>query len=295
MGLGRVVVAGHVNWDVTLRVDRLPREDGEARIRNRSSSGGGSAGNVAVGLADLDVPVSLIGSVGTDSTGTKLQDTLENRGIDTEGLQVVSGATTTKYLLVADDGTVAVLGNKGVNEALTPATVPTDVLHRGAHLHVTNHQPDTLATLARTARENGLSISVDLGRRGGDREYTTVLQTADIVFGTKQELDTLFGSPSDGATADRAVVCTRGDAGASYYTPTTTRHHAGYTIEVTDTSGAGDAFVAGFLRMWLADRAPHQALAVGNACGALTSTERGTQIPLTDDRLATYLPNRDVF
>ena len=42
-----VITAGHVNWDVTLRVDALPKPDGEARIRSQCRSGGGSAASAS--------------------------------------------------------------------------------------------------------------------------------------------------------------------------------------------------------------------------------------------------------
>jgi hypothetical protein len=54
----RVLSAGHVNWDVTLRLDELPEPDGEARINSQSSGGGGSAANTAVALSSLGVDVA---------------------------------------------------------------------------------------------------------------------------------------------------------------------------------------------------------------------------------------------
>ena len=51
--------AGHVNWDITLRVDRLPGPDDEARVRERSEGGGGSAANVAAALAMLSCEARL--------------------------------------------------------------------------------------------------------------------------------------------------------------------------------------------------------------------------------------------
>ena len=64
--MSRVVCAGHVNWDVTLRVDRLPAPDGEAVICGQAESGGGSAANTAAVLVGLDCDPLLLGSVGED-------------------------------------------------------------------------------------------------------------------------------------------------------------------------------------------------------------------------------------
>jgi len=86
-----VLTAGHVNWDVTLRVDRLPQPDGEASIRSQRQSGGGSAANVAAALAGLDVDTGLIGSVGDDDNGLLAHRELEAAGISLAGVRVVEG------------------------------------------------------------------------------------------------------------------------------------------------------------------------------------------------------------
>ncbi|HKL29853.1 MAG TPA: PfkB family carbohydrate kinase, partial [Natrialbaceae archaeon] len=106
-----VLSAGHVNWDVTLRVDRLPVPDGEASIHSQRGAGGGSAGNVAAALASLGVASGVVGSVGDDEYGMLARRELEREGVDCAGLREVDGDTSTKYLLVDDDGEVAVLGN----------------------------------------------------------------------------------------------------------------------------------------------------------------------------------------
>ncbi len=278
--MSRVIVAGHVNWDVTLCVDRLPKPDGEARIEDQHHGGGGSAANVAAGLANLGYSVGLIGSVGTDDIGDDLCQTLSKQGINIDGLRRVDGKTTVKYLLVADSGEVAVLGNDGVNEALSPEEITPERIRQADHLHVTNHRPETLATLTKHAENAGLSISVDLGRRSADREFTATLKRADIVFGSHHELTALFGTPEAGVKTDRSIVCTRGADGATVYTAEDSYTHPGVSTAVIDTSGAGDAFVAGFLYTWLAEGDYETALAVGNACGAQASTTRGAQSQL---------------
>ena len=96
--------AGHVNWDVKLRVDRLPGPDDEARVRERSEGGGGSAANAAAALAMLSCEARLFGSIGDDDVGKMARSGLEAVGVDTR-LNVVGGAETTqKYVLVDADG-----------------------------------------------------------------------------------------------------------------------------------------------------------------------------------------------
>lgn len=280
-----VVVVGHINWDITLVAETIPPADGETQLTETYAGPGGSAANVAVGISELGGTSRLIGSVGTDRPGRRVQSYLSDRGVDTTAVQQVSGTTTKKYLLVTEDGTVRVFGDKGVNEATVLRAVPDDIFAETGHLHATSHRPAVLSALADQATENEMTVSVDLGRQGVTEPVTDLLEQADLVFGTDQELTTLFGGPRDGVTKARTVVSTHGAGGATVYTPDETYHRAGINKEVIDTTGAGDAFVAGFLTQWLIDRDLSAALTAGNTCGAHASTQRGTRVTLDSELL----------
>ena len=109
----RVVCAGHVNWDVTLRLDRLPVPDGESQVRSRHESGGGSAANVAVTLVALERAASLVGSVGDDAIGRQALGSLGEAGVDVSPVLTVPGETARKYLLVDEGGEVSVIDDGG--------------------------------------------------------------------------------------------------------------------------------------------------------------------------------------
>ena len=177
----RVICAGHVNWDVTLHVDRFPEPDGEGRITDRSQSSGGSASNVAVALAGLEADPLVLGSVGRDDHGTMARRELTATGVET--LLVESDQpTAVKYLIVDGNGDVAVLGNDGANEAFCASDLPAETLAEADHLHLTGQDPGTAATLARDAASADVSVSFDPGRRLPFRDYSAVLSHADILF-----------------------------------------------------------------------------------------------------------------
>jgi len=274
-----VLVAGHVNWDVTLRVDRLPEPDGEATIRSQRQSGGGSAANVAAALAGLGIETELIGSVGDDDNGLLARRKLEAAGVSVSGVRVIEDAdTAVKYLLVDEDGEVAILGNDGVNEAVTPDDLEPARIQAADHVHLTGQRPDTAAAIARIASEAGISVSFDPGRRLADRDYGDALALADIVFVTDREATALLADESTAAMVDdRIIVVTCGADGAEAYTPDGSLAHSGFDVEPVDTAGAGDAFAAGFLSTWLEDGAVDRALAYGNACGSLTASRDGAR------------------
>lgn len=278
----RVVCAGHVNWDVALRVDRLPCADGEAQIYDRTESGGGSAANVGVALAGLDCDAVVLGSVGDDEFGDRAVERLHDAGVETEVL-VVDGETATKYILVDEDGEVALVGSDGVNEALEPGDVSPSVLDGADAVHLTGQRPSTAARIAALAAERDLPVSFDPGRRVTDRDYGAVLEHTDLLFATEREA----------AVIDAEIpwrVTKHGQHGAAMTCPDGQFEHDGYRVETTlDSTAAGDAFAAGFLAVWLDDGDPERALRVANACGALAANAEGARIELSWGRVESML------
>jgi ribokinase len=274
----RVLCAGHVNWDVTLRVDALPEPDGEARIAGQRRSGGGSAANAAVTLAGLELPTGLVGSVGDDDHGTLLRAALGDRGVDLTGLKTVRGAeTTVKYLIVDDDGEVMVLGNEGANEAIGPDDLDPELLDGVEHVHLTSQRADTAAELARLARESGAVVSFDPGRRLADRDYGETLRAADLVFLNDREAAAL--ADADPAALEGSVVVEKwGRAGAEVRWDGESVSHDGFEVEPVDSTGAGDAFAAGFIAARLEGADHPRALAYANACGALATAAEGAWV-----------------
>ena len=281
--MSRVVCAGHVNWDVTLRVDRLPAPDGEAVICGQAESGGGSAANTAAVLAGLDCDPLLLGSVGDDRYAERTRRELTAAGVDCSHVQTAAGeATTIKYLVVDEDGEVMVLANDGANEAFAADDLPESTLSGPAHLHLTSQRPETALALAEAANTAGLSVSLDPGRRLDRRDYGAVLACADVVFLNAREADTVEADGQLQAN-DRLTVVKQGDDGAEVRWDGNVASQPACDVEVVDTTGAGDAFAAGFIAARL-DGADHQAaLAVANACGAIAVQTVGARTTISWD------------
>ncbi len=288
----RVLTAGHVNWDVTLRVDRFPEPDGEASIRSQRQSGGGSAANVATALAGLEVETGLIGSVGDDENGLFAKRDLEDAGVSLDGLRIVEDAeTSVKYLLVTDSGAVSVLGNDGINEAVGPDDIDPRRIESTDHVHLTGQRPETAAEIARVATRSESTVSFDPGRRLGDREYAETLALADIIFANDREIDAMVDVDITEFT-EGTIVAKHGENGGEVHTPSESFVHDGFEIDSVDTSGAGDAFAAGFIASNLRGDNVEIALEYANACGALAASHKGPQSVPTTDAVDTFLESR---
>jgi ribokinase len=295
-----VITAGHVNWDVTLRVDALPNPDGEARIDSQHRSGGGSAANVAVALSGMNFATGVVGSVGDDDNGLLARRELREAGVDCSHLlETDVSETTTKYLIVDEHGEVMVLGNEGANEAVAPADVEPEFVRRAGHLHLTSQRPDTAAELARIATEAGLSVSFDPGRRLAERDFAEALAYSDVVFLNDREARQILDSDLEHPSSElhgRVVVIKHGEAGAQVDTPDVSYDHPGFDADVVDTTGAGDAFAAGFLAVLLRDGGMlgpdadyERALEFANACGALAAMEEGARTAPTFETVEAFL------
>ena len=288
-----VLAAGHVNWDVTLRVDALPDPDGEAAITSQHRSGGGSAANAACALAGLDVEAGLIGSVGDGDVAEYVRRELHEAGVDCRNLVTVGGGETAiKYLVVAEDGQVLVFGNDGVNEAFGPGDVDADYLRSADHLHLTSQAPETAAYLAETASEAGTPVSFDPGRRLVERDYSEALANADLVFLNDREAGAILDDDLEHPSAElhgRVVVTKHGPRGGAVHTPERTLDHPGFAVEPVDTTGAGDAFAAGFIATLLEHDDYERALEFANACGALAAQSEGARTAPTKPEVEEFL------
>jgi ribokinase len=284
----RIICAGHVNWDVTLQVDALPDPDGESVIQSQTQAGGGSASNVAAGLAGLDCAPVVLGSVGDDEAGSLAVRSLTNAGVDCTHVTRVSDAdTTVKYLVVDEGGEVMVLANDGANEAFAAEDLPAAALADATHLHLTGQHPDTARTLARRAHDAGVPVSIDPGRRFGERDLDAVLERAEVVFLNTREAEIAreHGLVERGAL----TVVKHGAGGATAHRDGETVEHGGFATDPVDTAGAGDAFAAGFLAARLDGASDERALAVGNACGALATRSRGARVALSWEQVRARL------
>ena len=300
----KVVSAGHINWDVTIHVDQLPEPDGETRIDRLEQSGGGSAANVAVGLVDLGGQSVVYGSVGGDESGALALRELASAGVD-PGQVLVDAAepTSVKYVIVDGGGELLMLANDGANESFTAAGLDRDILTAADHLHLTGQQPETAAALATAAAEAGATRSFDPGRRVGDREFDAAIHATDVLFCNDREADALADATDidPWEPQDRVVAIKLGSEGATVRTPHGDVSHPGFDIDPVDTTGAGDAFAAGFLGAALREpeitgdgfshdpRDYQVPLLVGNACGAIASETVTARADLSWDRIRSVM------
>jgi sugar/nucleoside kinase (ribokinase family) len=246
-----------------------------------TTAGGGSAANVAVWLAAQGVPTSYVGRVGDDALGRESVAGLTDRGVTAWVSTEPDLTTGTCIVLVEPGGERSMLPDAGANATLAAADLPQRAFRPGGHLHLSGYtllNPGSrdagLAALSMAAAAD-MTVSVDpssaapLAELGAAR-FLSMTRGVDLLLANRDEAAVLAGTSDPHLAAQqlgdtyREVVVKLGPDGAMWqqgFIGASAPAERG--VEVVDTTGAGDAFAAGFLASWLLHPEPETALAAG--------------------------------
>jgi sugar/nucleoside kinase (ribokinase family) len=306
----RIIVLGDLVLDVVLApAERLATgTDVPGRV---ALCQGGSAANTARWLGRLGVRTVLVASVGRDAPGRALVAAVRADRVVARVRRVPGGRTGRVGVFVAADGERSFVADRGAADALAPTDLRAawfrgaDLIHLPAYSLIGEPLGTAAREAIRLARAVGALVSVDLASVGpllrGGREAAMALiarSAPDLLFATTTELDALVGP--DGSWADRAlelapvVVVKRGPQGATLLLradgPAAALRFDVPTrpLTVADSTGAGDAFDAGFLAEWLASRADGRAAGEALRRGVLAghrTAARQVSVPRPELRL----------
>jgi sugar/nucleoside kinase (ribokinase family) len=280
MSTAPVLVVGDLMVDVVATATEpiAHASDAGAKVR---WSGGGAAGNVAAWLAAGGTPVVLATRVGDDLAGRGAVEELRAAGVDVRAAVDPERPTGTCVVVVGTDGERTMLPDRGANDALSPADLPDDVEAGDLYLsgYTLLHPGSRAAGLAALdrAREAGMRIAVDPASAAPLRacpQFVTWMDGVGVLLPNRDELAVLSGTDDvEGAARSLAawvgeVVVKLGADGALWTDGARVVAARAMPVDVVDTTGAGDAFAAG----WLAARADgadvDQALRAACAAGA---------------------------
>ncbi|MGB3311113.1 MAG: carbohydrate kinase [Nodosilinea sp.] len=291
-------------------VDRL-FEVGESP-HSASNSGtdypGGAPANVAAAIAKLGTPTRLISALGQDALGDWLRQVLQAQGVDCR-IQWVAGAPTRTVLVQRDEsGDRQFVGFSAPDPAafadahLSPEWINA-VDFAGVKYLVMGTlglaYPTTASAMERSrhkAQQAGAKIIIDLNWRPvfwpqadlAAAKIQAFLATADLLKLSKEEAQWLLNTDSAAAVCQQfprcqAVLLTDGGNGSTC----ATKHHSvslpAFDVNSIDTTGAGDAFLAGIIhqlcqRGWQSWQVPAEIKAMlryASAVGALTTLNPG--------------------
>jgi ribokinase len=283
----RIAVAGNINADLSYSVERQP-VPGETLLAGGITLGpGGKAGNASVALARLRARPLLIGSVGEDALGASVLDALEREGVVTDRV-VRRGQSRTGVasVLVLPDGENMIVTHLGANLELQAWELPR--LDDCCALLLTLGLPQpVLEELARRAHALGVMLVVDATPLRDRLPCATL--TADLLAANQVEAEQLIGHAIESddmsgivracaelhALGAKAAVLKLGKRGAAWTTGEAHGHVRAPSVEAVDTTGAGDAFMAGLTLRLVEGASLGTAVEFACVLGALNTTAHG--------------------
>ncbi len=315
----RVLVLGDLVLDVVLRA-AAPIESGTdvpGRVEIRQ---GGSAANVARWLARLGVRSQLVCAIGRDGAGRSLVAQLRRDGVAVRAIRITGHRTGRIGVLVAPSGERSFVADRRAATRMDAKDLKgewfdgLDLIHLPAYSLLSEPLGTAGVRAVELARARGVRdvrVSVDLASVGpliahGRREARDLLARLqpDLVFATEPEAEALLGRHApEGLLVDaRIAVIKRGPRGARVFArddngatgengaagePPLRFDVATGAIAVEDTTGAGDAFDAGFIAGWLAALAGgrsgadalHRATLAGHRAAARHLRSPRTELP----------------
>lgn len=293
-------------------IDFIPEQPGPlSQVETFDRRAGGAPANVAVGLSRLEERPWLCTTLSTDPFGEFLADRLAKEGIPERFITRVENSTTLAFVSHGEDAdrefsfhrqrTADTVLQTNVVDSATLSAV--DWLVVGGVTLSTEPARSATFNLVERAQAAGCRIVFDPNTRpelwidADDMTHTfdQMLQQTDILKATREDFGSIAFDATKESFAERLlqkgpeiVLLTEGRAGARAVAESNSPwdadewHHSGYEIDTVDTTGAGDAFLAGAITALVANREPSELLAFANAVAALATTEAGAMTALPD-------------
>lgn len=288
-----VVGFGALNVDKLYKVNKIAHEDEESFVKEYFEACGGSAANTIVGLARLGLRTGYIGKVAKDREGKLLLEEFRKENVDTSGVIVAEkGYSGTVLGFVDERGERALYVSPGVNDEIEFEEINLSYAESTKILHLTSfvgEKPFEAQKKLVEAISEDVLISLDPGTlyaRKGLQELKPILKKAYIVLPSKDEIEKIAGKNFKKASkflldlGVNIVAVKLGEKGC-YVTDGKEEHFIeAFKVKVVDTTGAGDAFDAGFLYGLLKGKGLYECGRLGNFVASKCITSMGARTGL---------------
>ena len=296
-----IVGLGAMNIDRLYRVDEVVA-DGEQLVTDFVSLPGGSAANTIYGLAKLGVKTGFVGAVGMDGDGEELIKDFNTVGIDASRIRVKQGMRTGSTICFSDKlGRRALYVSPGANNLLTSRDISLAYLNQVRMVHLSSFADDNQFNLqVDLVKKIGASVKVSLApgmlyATKGLEALAPLLEKTHVVFMNREEIERLTGGDFRAGAQEclnlgcQIVVITLGKgltiAKAKTITGYIRNAEKEYEIEPEkgglepqlETTGAGDAFAAGFLFGFLKDKGIKECGLLGDIMACFAIDEIGAR------------------
>lgn len=280
-----IIGIGRNSWDKILAVDYYPKPDEKMAVNYSSNQCGGQVANTLVAASKLGLKTKYLGKFGDDANGQAVRNALFKATVDISASKIIPGVANQSAVIIVDQKhfTRNVFTQKDSKLDIHPGDFQQKDYTKGKILYLGARNVEEIKSFAKIARAKECVIAVDLDQ--ADSAAEDLLSSISILFCPKSYLDQFV--PEDSVQSKMRLLhekhsldlicCTMGAQGSVAYDGRHFVQREAYKINVTDTTGAGDVFQAGFLYYLLQNKPIDQCLDFGNAAAALKCRQMGSQ------------------
>jgi sulfofructose kinase len=257
-----VIGLGQACIDYLGRIPAYPREDGKVELTDLQTQCGGPASTALVTLSRLGIKTTFLGSISDDPFGIEIRKGLKKEKVDATFLRVSPGYTS-QFAFIAitkKNGARTIFWDRGSVPHLTSNDVDLSPFSHARVFHTDGLMLEASIEAAKQAKGMGMTIVMDAGTlRQGYRELAPLV---DVLIASQRFGEALVGSgePREKALkalarwGPRDVIITLGTKGSIGWSDGNIISQDAFSVEVTDTTGAGDvyhgAYIYGLLQRW---------------------------------------------
>jgi sulfofructose kinase len=287
----KLVCLGLSALDQVWRVDGL-FAGGSEKIRSfeYSTIGGGMAANAAVAAVRLGAATAFWGRGGEDAAGQEMRDALANEGIDVGHFRLFPGGRSSVSGIIVDRSGERQIANFRGQFPTEADWLPLDEFASTAAVLADPRWPEGAVAMFGKARALGIPTVLD-GDVADASVFEQLLPLTDHAVFSEPALKGFAGTADDEALASfarfncRVLAVTRGRDGVSWYEDGHLKRLAAHSVDVVDTTGAGDVFHGAYTLAIGGGLGVAEAMSFASAAAALKCTRPGGRagIPTIND------------
>jgi ribokinase len=281
-----ICAIGNINMDWICKLSHLPTPDEKTNIQSLTIFPGGAAGNFATSLARLGSPVSIFGHVGDDAEGHEAIRSLQSEHVDTSRVILENDLSTgLVIILVGEEGQTMKLRHRGANARLSPQDITPALLKDVQIAYAASVSIPIAQQVASVSQKVGAKSAIDVGEELTKQSLDDVrdlICSYSIVFMNQVVFERIFNQVPTLSNAQAEIGgnlevlnITLGRKGSITATETTVFETPAFAVDAVDTTGAGDAFAAGFIHYFHLKTPLQEAAKRAVACAALQITAPG--------------------
>ncbi|MEG1290777.1 MAG: ribokinase [Lachnospiraceae bacterium] len=286
----KIVVIGSMNYDIILKIPRLPKMGETLPVKEAGFSAGGKGANQAVQAAKLGLDTYMVGCVGTDFQGKMLTDTAKGYGVNTDYVRRVEGPSGMGIIDALEDGNVFACIVRGANFEITKEDIDhASSLLKEAKIVILQMEIPMDINLYAISKAKEYGCQILLNAAPAEEIPLEYLKKCDILVVNEVEagfyLKETINSIEKAETGAKKIaqelgidcIITLGKDGAVVAENKNITFIPAKKVAAIETTGAGDSFIGGAAYAIMQGMNLTKACEFATCCSAITVCRLGAQ------------------